>query len=99
MALGGRRPGAGRKKGVPNKFTADVRAAIVEAFTKAGGADYLAKLAVKNPAVFCALLGKVVPSEVVSTVTVRYAVRVPMPAATSDEWQQQHTPLSNPTIQ
>lgn len=27
MALGGKRPGAGRKKGVPNKATADVKAA------------------------------------------------------------------------
>src|SRR5262245_27916153 len=33
---GGRRPGAGRKKGVPNKLTADVKAAIMAAFNEVG---------------------------------------------------------------
>src|SRR5262245_4888481 len=46
---GGRRSGAGRKKGTPNKLTADVKAAIMEAFCEAGGAEYLRKIS-KPPA-------------------------------------------------
>ena len=36
---GGRRSGAGRKKGVPNKLTADV-SAIMQAFKEVGAAEY-----------------------------------------------------------
>jgi hypothetical protein len=42
---GGRRSGAGRKKGSPNKLTADVKAAITEAFEEVGGTDYLKTVA------------------------------------------------------
>jgi hypothetical protein len=33
--------GKGRVKGVPNKITADVKAMVLEALSKAGGAGYL----------------------------------------------------------
>jgi len=56
---GGRRSGAGRKKGVPNKLTADVKAAIMQAFCEAGGAEYLRKISKSHPQMFCALLGKI----------------------------------------
>jgi hypothetical protein len=52
---------AGSRKGRPNKATADIKAAILEAFEKAGGATYLAQVAKEQPQVFCALLGKVLP--------------------------------------
>ena len=55
----GRRFGAGRKKGVPNKLNADVKAAIMEAFIDVGGAEYLRKVARSDPRTFCALLAKV----------------------------------------
>lgn len=64
MPKGGARPGAGRKKGVPNKLTMDVKTAIVEAFDKAGGVDYLVGVASDDPKAFCALLGKIIPTEV-----------------------------------
>ena len=35
----------GRKKGTPNRATHDMKAAILEAFERAGGADYLTMLA------------------------------------------------------
>ena len=55
-------PGPGRKKGVPNKFTADVKAMILEALDKAGGAEYLLKQALQdNPGPFLTLVGKVLP--------------------------------------
>ena len=59
----------GRKKGSVNKTTADVRNAIIEAFHMAGGATYLNRLSKSHPQVFCALVGKVVPSEVNATLT------------------------------
>ena len=61
---GGRRSGAGRKKGVPNKLTADVKAAIMQAFNEVGAAEYLRKLARSDPRTFCTLLGKVLPTQV-----------------------------------
>jgi hypothetical protein len=61
---GGRRSGAGRKKGSPNKLTADVRAAIVAAFDAVGVADYLKTVAQTDLRTFCTLLGKVLPTQV-----------------------------------
>ena len=55
----------GRKAGTPNKLTASIKEAITEAFYESGGKNYLIGLAVSNPQVFCALLGKIIPTEVV----------------------------------
>jgi len=55
--------GKGRPKGATNKMTRTIKAAIEEAFTKVGGADYLAKMAVQQPAAFMTLLGKVLPTQ------------------------------------
>ncbi len=54
-------PGPGRKKGVPNKFTADVKAMVLEALTKAGGVEYLLKQSEANATAFLTLVGKVLP--------------------------------------
>lgn len=51
----------GRKAGTPNKTTAELKSAILKAFDAAGGVDYLTKVASEHPAVFCGLLGKVLP--------------------------------------
>ena len=56
------KPGPGRPKGVPNKATTEIRKAIVEAFDKAGGVDYLVNLAQTEPKTFIPLLAKVVPT-------------------------------------
>ena len=53
----------GRQKGTPNKITADLKAAILGAFDEAGGQTYLKKVATTQPAVFCGLLGKVLPTQ------------------------------------
>jgi hypothetical protein len=63
----GGRPGAGRKQGVPNKLTAEMKATIVAAFVEAGGIDYLVKVAKTDPPTFCALLGKILPTRVILT--------------------------------
>ena len=54
----------GRQKGTPNRITADIKAAILSAFTKVGGEDYLAHQARENPQAFMTLLGKVLPTQV-----------------------------------
>jgi hypothetical protein len=42
-------------------ITTDLREAIMHAFEKVGGEDYLVTVARKNPAVFCALLARILP--------------------------------------
>lgn len=56
--------GKGRVKGVPNKATAALKDAILNAFNKVGGESYLAKVAQEDPKTFCTLLGKVLPLQV-----------------------------------
>jgi hypothetical protein len=65
MEMAGRKPGTpktgGRKKGTPNKLTADVKAMVLSALDKAGGVDYLLGQATTNPTAFMTLVGKVLP--------------------------------------
>ena len=53
-----------RPKGSPNKLTGAVKDMVIQALDQAGGVDYLAAQAEKNPAAFMALLGKVLPMQV-----------------------------------
>lgn len=68
---GGKRPGAGRKKGAQNKITREVKEMILGALAaqKGGGEGYLKRQATKNPAAFMNLLGKIIPSEIKSQVS------------------------------
>lgn len=52
----------GRQKGTPNQVTADLKSAILGALDAVGGQAYLQKVAKEQPQVFCALLGKVLPT-------------------------------------
>ena len=56
--------GRGRPKGARNKLSADVKAMILVALNKVGGAEYLARQAEKNPATFMVLLGEVLPMQI-----------------------------------
>lgn len=56
--------GKGRKKGVPNKVTADLKGMVLDALKQAGGVDYLVWLAHNEPASFTALLGRIIPLQV-----------------------------------
>lgn len=68
MASAGRKPGGaktgGRQKGTPNKLASDVKAMILAALDKAGGAEYLLMQSEKNPTAFLALVGKVLPMQI-----------------------------------
>ena len=62
----GSKPGekrGGRAKGVPNKLTRTIKAAIEQAFADVGGAKYLARMAEEQPVAFMTLLGKVIPTQ------------------------------------
>jgi hypothetical protein len=57
----------GRQLGTPNKTTALLKDAILQAAAQAGGGDlvaYLKQQAIENPGPFLALLGKVLPIQV-----------------------------------
>lgn len=56
--------GQGRKKGVPNKLTGDIKAMIVGALNDVGGREWLAGQAEANPVAFMGLVGKVLPLQV-----------------------------------
>lgn len=61
MAGKGRPKTGGRKKGTPNKLTADVKAMVLEALHNKGGVAYLEAQADSNPTAFMTLVGKVLP--------------------------------------
>ena len=72
--------GKGRKKGVPNKTTALLKDAILQAATQAGGKDglvgYLTTQATANPQSFLPLLGKVLPMQVAGDPDVPVEIRI-----------------------
>lgn len=51
----------GSRKGIPNKINSDIKAMILAALDKAGGADYLLAQSESNPTAFLTLVGKVLP--------------------------------------
>jgi hypothetical protein len=54
--------GQGRKAGSKNKISRDVGEAVLRALEKAGGDEYLVRLAQKEPRSFAALLAKLMPT-------------------------------------
>lgn len=73
-AAKGTRPpnaGKGRKTGVQNKVTRDLKDMILGALHRAGGEDYLlAQANADNPTPFLALVGKCLPKDMNVTATV-----------------------------
>lgn len=65
-----RSPAAGRKKGVPNKIRTELKEVVFQALDNVGGVEYLERVAIARPEVFCALLGKVAPKEVNANVNI-----------------------------
>ena len=54
----------GRAKGTPNKTTKLLKDAILNAFDRVGGEDYLIGVAKTDSKTFCTLLGRVLPQQV-----------------------------------
>lgn len=64
---GGKREGAGRKPGSPNKITTELKQTILDALEQAhpeGAIGYLKEQAANNPNAFMTLIGKVLPLSV-----------------------------------
>lgn len=79
-----RRPpnaGKGRKKGVPNKVTADLRAMILGALDAVGGQEYLQSQARENPQAFLTLVGRTLPKDINLGDKVRLEVNLIGPAS------------------
>jgi hypothetical protein len=57
-------PGAGRKKGTPNRLTREIKGALLDAFNQVGAERWLVRLARKEPRAFAALLSKLLPTQV-----------------------------------
>jgi hypothetical protein len=64
------RPGPGRPRGVPNKFTGDLKEAIlagVNGSNKQGVAGFVLDLSLDRPTSAAALLGRLIPVSMVGT--------------------------------
>ena len=61
---GGKRPGAGRKPGVPNKLTMALKDMILQSLANVGGTAYLEAQATANPNAYLSLIGRVLPLQV-----------------------------------
>jgi hypothetical protein len=70
----------GRKKGVPNKFNADLKSMILQALDESGGVQYLKTQSVLNPGPFMSLVGKVLPMTIAGDPTAPVKMQI--------EWKQ-----------
>lgn len=75
----------GRKAGTPNRDNRQLKEMVREALDKAGGVEYLATMAKKNPSVFGTLLGRLIPQEVKNTGALMH---FDLTKATDDELEQ-----------
>lgn len=67
-------PKGGNRRGKPNKFTADVKAMVLESLDRAGGIDYLVGQSVTNASAYMALIGRVLPLTVAGDPTAPLSV-------------------------
>ena len=58
---GGKRDGAGRKAGVPNKISGTVRDNVISVFEQIGGTDHMRDWALENPNQFYNMYAKLLP--------------------------------------
>ena len=56
--------GKGRKPGVPNRVTSNVKQMILGALDDLGGQQWLTEQAQADPRAFMSLLGRILPSEI-----------------------------------
>lgn len=60
----------GRKRGTPNRSTTIVKSAVLKAFDKLGGVEYLVEVGREDPKAFMVLLAKILPAEIRADVKV-----------------------------
>ncbi|MEO1724777.1 MAG: hypothetical protein AAFR84_20565 [Pseudomonadota bacterium] len=85
----------GRQKGTPNRRTALLKDAVLEAAERAGDEEgmtgYLEQQARDNPTAFLTLLGKVLPAQVDANLTQAVISHRPL---TAEEWAERHADCS-----
>jgi hypothetical protein len=59
----------GRKKGTPNKATAEIKDMLRQALDESGGVDYFKRQAIENPVSFNTLIAKIIPADVNAKLT------------------------------
>ena len=62
-------PGPGRPKGSVNRTTAALKEALLEAFDRGGGVDWLLALMKSEPKTFASLLSRLIPTESKTEIT------------------------------
>ncbi len=69
LAIGKGKPGPGRKKGIPNRQTTQLKEMILQALDGSGGVEYLKERAQdpRTASAFLSLVGKVLPMTVQGT--------------------------------
>lgn len=79
MANGGKRVGAGRPKGVPNKLSMTVKDNVIAVFDAIGGAKTMADWAEGNQTEFFKLYSKLLPTDlnVAGDVTINWPLAKP----------------------
>jgi len=60
---GGKREGAGRTKGAPNKLSATVKQNVINVFERIGGEDHMTMWATENPNQFYNIYAKLMPTQ------------------------------------
>jgi hypothetical protein len=60
--------GSGRRRGTPNRLTAQVKDMVREALHREGVVDYLRQQARENPVAFMALVGRLIPHELKASI-------------------------------
>ena len=61
---GGKREGAGRKPGIPNKLSSSVKDNVIAVFESIGGTEHMQKWALGNPNQFYNIYAKLLPLQV-----------------------------------
>jgi hypothetical protein len=86
--------GKGRAKGTPNRTTREIKEIVLEALDRLGGPEYLERVGLEKPEVFCQLLARVIPSQIkaeLETEERRPSGIVVLPAQLSfEEWTAKH---------
>jgi hypothetical protein len=90
--------GGGSRKGRPNKISADIKAAILAAFDKVGGAAYLERQAEENPVAFMGLLAKVLPLQVAGTAEAPITIKLVRYDNAGDDSYTDGRPAAPPII-
>lgn len=76
MAKGGKRTGAGRKAGVGNKVTTEIKDMLRQALDESGGVAYFKKQAEENPVSFNTLIAKIIPADVHAKIAGNLTIKV-----------------------